>query len=58
MISANDGKPLSEAFKEHERHFDNVYRNMIEAGEVSGKLDKFIEKLVEILKNSKRLGRY
>ena len=56
MISSlNDGKPLSEAFKEHDRHFDNVYRNMIEAGEVSGKLDKFIEKLVEILEKQQKI---
>ena len=51
----NDGKPLSEAFKEHERHFDNVYRNMIEAGEVSGMLDKFIDKLVEILEKQQKI---
>ena len=56
MISTlNDGKPLSAAFREHERHFDNVYRNMIEAGEVSGMLDKFIDKLVEILEKQQKI---
>ena len=56
MISTlNDGKPLSEAFNEHGRHFDNVYRNMIQAGEVSGMLDKFIDKLVEILEKQQKI---
>lgn len=51
----NDGKPLSVAFQEQSRHFDNVYRNMIEAGEVSGMLDKFIDKLVEILEKQQKI---
>ena len=56
MISAlNDGRPLSQAFKEQGRHFDNVYLNMIEAGEVSGMLDKFIDKLVEILEKQAKI---
>lgn len=56
MISMlNDGKPLSEAFKAQGRHFDNVYQNMIEAGEVSGMLDKFIDKLVEILEKQQKI---
>lgn len=55
IATLNDGKPLSEAFNEHERHFDNVYRNMIEAGEVSGMLDKFIDKLVEILEKQQKI---
>lgn len=56
MIGAlNDGRPLSQAFKEQSRHFDNVYLNMIEAGEVSGMLDKFIDKLVEILEKQAKI---
>ena len=55
IATLNDGKPLSEAFNEHQRHFDNVYRNMIEAGEVSGMLDKFIDKLVEILEKQQKI---
>ena len=51
----NDGKPLSEAFKAQDRHFDNVYLNMIQAGEVSGMLDKFIDKLVEILEKQAKI---
>jgi type IV pilus assembly protein PilC len=56
MVEAlNDGVPLSEAFKKQSRHFDNVYLNMIEAGEVSGMLDKFIDKLVEILEKQQKI---
>ena len=51
----NDGKSLSEAFKRHPRHFDNVYLNMVEAGEISGALDKFIDKLVEILEKQAKI---
>ncbi|MGC6535563.1 MAG: type II secretion system F family protein [Parvibaculales bacterium] len=51
----NDGKPLSEAFAAQSRHFDNVYLNMIQAGEVSGMLDKFIDKLVEILEKQAKI---
>lgn len=51
----NDGKPLSFAFQQQNRHFDNVYLNMIEAGEVSGMLDKFIDKLVEILEKQQKI---
>lgn len=53
--SLNDGVPLSEAFRKQSRHFDNVYLNMIEAGEVSGMLDKFIDKLVEILEKQQKI---
>ena len=55
IATLNDGKPLSQAFKEQDRHFDNVYLNMIEAGEVSGMLDKFIDKLVEILEKQQKI---
>ena len=51
----NDGRSLSEAFGKQTRHFDNVYRNMIQAGEVSGKLDKFIDKLVAILEKQAKI---
>ena len=45
----NSGSSLSAAFKEHKRHFDSVYLNMVEAGEISGKLDTFLDRLVEML---------
>ena len=50
----NSGVNLTEAFSKHPKVFDNIYLNMISAGEASGKLDEFLLKLVELLeKNSK-----
>ena len=50
----NSGVNLTEAFSKHPKIFDNIYLNMISAGEASGKLDEFLIKLVELLeKNSK-----
>ena len=50
----NSGVNLTEAFSKHPKIFDNIYLNMISAGEASGKLDEFLLKLVELLeKNSK-----
>lgn len=51
----NAGSSLSEAFSSHSRHFDNVYLNMIQAGEVSGGLDIFLGKLVEILEKQQKI---
>jgi len=50
----NGGMNLTDAFAKHPTIFDNIYLNMISAGEASGKLDEFLIKLVELLeKNSK-----
>ena len=50
----NSGVNLTEAFSKHPTVFDNIFLNMISAGEASGKLDEFLVKLVELLeKNSK-----
>jgi len=51
----NGGSPLSNAFKDHPRHFDKVYLNMIEAGEISGKLDIFLDRLVEMLEKQQAI---
>ncbi len=55
ITSLNEGKPLAHVFRRQARHFDNVYLNMVEAGEVSGQLDKFIDKLVEILEKQAKI---
>ncbi|MGI9440186.1 MAG: type II secretion system F family protein [Parvibaculales bacterium] len=55
IANLNDGKSLSEAFGVQHRYFNNVYRNMIQAGEVSGMLDKFIDKLVQILEKQAKI---
>lgn len=41
------GIPLSEAFEKHPNAFDNVYINMLKAGESSGQIDAFMKRLVE-----------
>jgi type IV pilus assembly protein PilC len=51
----NSGASLSQAFKEHKRHFDSVYLNMVEAGEISGKLDVFLDRLVEMLEKQQAI---
>ncbi len=45
--SVESGKALSAAFAEHDTVFDAIYINLIKAGEASGKLDLFLEKLVQ-----------
>ena len=40
----NSGVNLTEAFSKHPKIFDNIYLNMISAGEASGKLDEFLLK--------------
>lgn len=51
----NNGSSLSLAFREHKRHFDTVYLNMVEAGEMSGKLDIFLDRLVEMLEKQQAI---
>lgn len=41
------GVGLSDAFSKHTSVFDNVYINMLRAGESSGQIDEFMAKLVE-----------
>jgi type IV pilus assembly protein PilC len=41
-----DGSSLSKAFGKHPDIFDSIYVNLVRAGESSGKLDTFLEKLV------------
>jgi type IV pilus assembly protein PilC len=40
------GTPLSDSFAKHPKAFDNVYINLLRAGESSGKVDLFLKKLV------------
>ncbi|MDB3891923.1 type II secretion system F family protein [Alphaproteobacteria bacterium] len=51
----NNGASLSASFREHKRHFDSVYLNMVEAGEISGKLDVFLDRLVEMLEKQQAI---
>ena len=47
--SVNSGMPLSKALALYPEHFDSLYVNMIEAGELTGKLDQFLERIVQSL---------
>ena len=43
------GTSLAQAFGCYARHFNSLYRHMIEAGEASGKLDMFLLRLADYL---------
>lgn len=43
----NQGNSLSSSLKMYPRYFDEAYINMVEAGELSGKLDIFLDRIVE-----------
>ena len=44
--SLEGGVTLSKCFEKYPKYFDNVYVNLIKAGEASGKLDVFLLKIV------------
>ena len=49
------GLTLSKCFKKYPDIFDNIYINLIKAGEASGKLDIFLMKLVESLEKREKV---
>ena len=49
------GTDISGSFNKHPKVFDNIYVNMIKAGETSGKLDIFLDKLVGILEKREKI---
>tara|TARA_B110000503_G_scaffold105473_1_gene157358 strand:+ start:4742 stop:5968 length:1227 start_codon:yes stop_codon:yes gene_type:complete len=51
----NQGIPLSDAFKKHPRYFDEVLCNMIEAGEISGQLDIFLDRITESMEKTQKI---
>ena len=53
--SLEGGVTLSKCFEKHSKIFDNIYINLIKAGEASGKLDLFLLKLVYSLDKKKKL---
>jgi type IV pilus assembly protein PilC len=55
LTAVQSGSTVSEAFGAHEKHFDQVYVNLIRAGEASGKLDVFLDKLVENLEKTEAI---
>jgi type IV pilus assembly protein PilC len=43
----NVGMPFSAVVRKHPICFDSIFCNMIEAGEISGKLDQFLDRIVD-----------
>ncbi len=53
--SLEGGVTLSKCFEKYPKYFDNVYVNLIKAGEASGKLDVFLLKIVDSLEKKEKL---
>ena len=53
--SLEGGVTLSKCFEKYPQYFDNVYVNLIKAGEASGKLDVFLLKIVESLEKKEKI---
>lgn len=51
------GSPLSEAFAKHPKVFDDLYVNMVKAGEAGGILTEVFQKLAEFMERSDKLIR-
>jgi type IV pilus assembly protein PilC len=45
LLQINAGIPLSNAFETFPTTFDNIYINLVKAGEASGNLDTFLERI-------------
>mgnify|MGYP006076373069 CR=1 FL=1 len=52
LLQINAGVPLSQCLERHPNLFDNVYVNLIKAGEASGKLDTFLDRITYALEKS------
>jgi len=53
--SLEGGVTLSKCFEKYPDYFDNVYVNLIKAGEASGKLDVFLLKIVDSLEKKEKI---
>ena len=53
--SLEGGTTLSKCFEKYPKIFDNIYVNLIKAGEASGKLDVFLLKLVDSLEKKEKI---
>src|SRR6202167_14983 len=55
--SVEGGSTLSNAMKEHEKVFDALYSNMVEAGETGGILDTILQRLSAYIEKNVKLKR-
>ena len=53
--SLEGGVTLSKCFEKYPELFDNIYINLIKAGEASGKLDVFLLKIVDALEKKEKI---
>ena len=53
--SLEGGISLSKSFEKYPDLFDNVYVNLVKAGEASGKLDVFLLKIVDSLEKKEKI---
>jgi type IV pilus assembly protein PilC len=55
--NVSGGKTLTEAFKKHPKHFNNMYCSLISTGEKSGTLDKILNRLATYLEKISTIKR-
>ena len=53
--SLEGGVTLSKCFEKYPQYFDNVYCNLVKAGEASGKLDVFLLKIVDSIEKKEKI---
>lgn len=55
LAEVSKGRRLAECLKEHPKVFDNMYSNLVAAGEESGALDNILNRLATYIEKSVRL---
>lgn len=55
--NVSSGKTLAESFSQYPQYFDELYCNLIKAGEKSGTLDKILKRLTNYLERTANLKR-
>lgn len=55
--SISGGKTLADSFSEYPQHFNDMYCNLIKAGEKSGTIDKILKRLADYMEKTETLKR-